>query len=233
MGERSAYPPGTFCWVDLQTNDLESAQVFYGALLGWEFGDGPLATVGGAAVCALFETPSVPPHFNNYVAVASADETMARVPGLGGTVIEPPFDVPGGRLGLFTDPAGAALCVWEGREHPGAGRVNDVGCLCWNDLGTPDVEEAMAFYGALFGWTFDDGDYRMILNGSRLNGGLREDPSGRPGWMPYFTVESVDADVVRAATVHGPGAIDERARFAVLQDPQGAMLAVFEGPTED
>ena len=35
----------------------------------------------------------VPPHWASYIAVESADATAARVPGLGGKVILPPFDV--------------------------------------------------------------------------------------------------------------------------------------------
>ena len=35
-------------------------------------------------------------------------------------------------------PTGATLCVWEPREAIGAGRVNEPGCLTWNELYSPD-----------------------------------------------------------------------------------------------
>jgi predicted enzyme related to lactoylglutathione lyase len=36
MGKRHSYEPGTFCWVDLATTDLEGARSFYTGLFGWE-----------------------------------------------------------------------------------------------------------------------------------------------------------------------------------------------------
>ena len=42
MGERTSYPPGTFSWVDLQTDDLDRAKSFYSELLGWSYEDLPI-----------------------------------------------------------------------------------------------------------------------------------------------------------------------------------------------
>ena len=39
MGQVERYPNGTFCWVDLGTNDTAGAKRFYGGLFGWEFDD--------------------------------------------------------------------------------------------------------------------------------------------------------------------------------------------------
>jgi hypothetical protein len=38
-----------------------------------------------------------------------------------------------GRMAIVGDPTGAVLGLWEPRAHIGAGRVNDRGCLCWNE----------------------------------------------------------------------------------------------------
>ena len=81
MGARTSYSPGTFCWADLATPDVESAKAFYGRLLGWEFerlesGDAPdyiIARRDGARVAALHEATDQPPHWNNYVSVEDAD----------------------------------------------------------------------------------------------------------------------------------------------------------------
>ncbi len=37
MPERTEYPAGTFCWVNLATTDQEAVKSFYGALLGWSY----------------------------------------------------------------------------------------------------------------------------------------------------------------------------------------------------
>ena len=98
MGERTSHPPGTFSWVDLSTSDLDCATTFYEGLLGWEHVDNPIGddavyrmfTLGGKNVAAASQqqeqerSHGIPPHWNNYVTVASADETAGRVAELGG-----------------------------------------------------------------------------------------------------------------------------------------------------
>ena len=101
MGKRQSYEPGTFCWVDLSTPDSEGAKAFYGGLFGWEFRDDEIPGGGvytmchieGDAVAAIVQQDVQPAHWNNYVSVASADETAAKVADLGATMFEDPFDV--------------------------------------------------------------------------------------------------------------------------------------------
>jgi predicted enzyme related to lactoylglutathione lyase len=57
-----------------------------------------------------------------------------------------------GRMAVFTDPEGAAFCVWQAKEHKGARIVNEPGSLNFNGLNTRDVEGAKSFYGSVFGW---------------------------------------------------------------------------------
>ncbi|MGH2837311.1 MAG: VOC family protein, partial [Thermoleophilaceae bacterium] len=212
MGTRTEHAPGTFSWVDLTTSDAAAAKDFYGTLLGWEFegneipGDGGLYTmckVGGENVAGIGPaTDQHPPHWNSYVTVASADEAAAKAKELGATMIEEPFDVmTAGRMALFQDPTGAALCVWEPGDAIGAGRVNDLGCLTWNELHTPDPGKALDFYTGLFGWGTEKMDtppeapsYTMIQVGERQNGGVMDAQAGEPpNWLAYFTVEDRDA----------------------------------------
>jgi predicted enzyme related to lactoylglutathione lyase len=263
MGTRTSHAAGTFSWVDLQTTDVEAGKAFYGELLGWQFEDMPMpdggvysmATVGGESVGAAGGLPPgapIPPHWNSYVTVESADATLARVKELGGNVVEEAFDVfTAGRMGLFTDPTGAMLCVWEPRDNIGAGRVNDIGCLTWNELGTKDPAAAADFFAALFGWTYEEQDmgggaepYRTIRNGDRMNGGIRKQTEMEkdvpPNWLPYFTVEDADraGEFVAAQggqTLMPPMTLptENEPRIAVFSDPQGAPFAVFAGPTED
>src|SRR5215212_2167069 len=162
-------------------------------------------------------------------------------------MIEEPFDVAGfGRLAMFAEPGGAVLCIWEPRAHIGAGRVNDVGCISWNELQTRDPAAAGVFYGGLFGWEIepieDDGTlvYTTIKNAGVQNGGfmpMTEQHGDAPSfWLPYFTVSSRDGAAERARELDGTvlaGPLDLPAgKIAVLADPQGAAFAVFEGPTD-
>ena len=253
MGTRTEHAPGTFSWVDLTTGDAAGAKDFYGSLFGWEFehsempggGSYSMCKVGGEYVAAIPPaTDQHPPHWNNYVTVASADEAAAKAKELGAIVIEEPFDVmAAGRMALFQDPTGAALCVWEPRDAIGAGRVNDPGCLTWNELHTPDPDEALEFYTGLFGWNTQEMDtgggprYAVIKIGERSNGGVTEAQGGEPpNWLPYFTVESRDETAAKAAELGGREyhRMDmQQGKFAILADPQGATFAVFEGEVDD
>src|SRR5215210_1400547 len=255
MGKRQAYEPGTFCWADLSTTDAEDAKAFYGDLLGWEFRDneipGGVYTMchrQGDAVAAIVQQDEHPAHWNNYVSVASADETAARAGQLGARIFEEPFDVMGlGRMAVFADPRGAMLCVWEPQEHIGAGRVNDVGCMGWNELQTRASKAAGDFYSGLFGWEIeaieDDGTllYTTVKNAGTQNGGfmpMAEQHGDAPSfWLPYFTVSSRDGAIEQTRELGGSvlaGPLDLPAgKIAILADPQGAVFAVFEGETDE
>ena len=192
----------------------------------------------------------IPPHWNNYVTVASVDDTAARVNGLGGNLMMDPFDVfDSGRMTVLSDPTGAILSLWEPRAHIGAQVVNDPGALTWNELSTSDIGQAKGFYSELLGWDLEDvgtaeAPYTMITNGGRMNGGMR--PLGEqeqqmgvpPNWMPYFTSADLDASAASigelgGAVMAGPMSVLEGRRIAVARDPQGAVFALFEGETED
>jgi hypothetical protein len=57
-------------------------------------------------------------------------------------VVEPSDFMDACRMAVFTDPEGAAVCVWEAKEHKGAQLVNDPGSLVFNGLNTRDIEGA-------------------------------------------------------------------------------------------
>src|SRR6266545_2170490 len=100
MGERTSYPPGTFCWTELATSDAEAARAFYGALFAWEQDDLPalegvytLLRVGGRDVCGLYQADQAPPAWLSFVSVDDADATTARAAELGASVTMSPLDV--------------------------------------------------------------------------------------------------------------------------------------------
>ena len=255
MGERTSYTPGTFSWVDLNTPDQEAAKAFYRELFGWAYEDVPagdgitysMARIDGHDVAAISPMPPgvEVPHWNCYVTVEDADATAARARELGATLLNEPFDVfDAGRMAVFQDPQGAALCVWQPKDNIGAGLVNVPGALNWNDLISPDIQASAAFYRDLFGWDIEeipgsDGQYWSITNRGRQNGGLMPMPPGsHPAWNLYFAVEDVDATVAKAgelggATIMGPMDIPNGSRLAVIRDPQNAVFSIAAGPMDD
>jgi predicted enzyme related to lactoylglutathione lyase len=258
MAERTQYAPGTFSWAELATTDPDAAKSFYAALLGWEAQDLPLPDDGyysmqrmqGKDVAAITaqqqaqREAGVPPLWQSYVTVESADEAARRAGELGGTVHAPPFDVmEAGRMAVIQDPQGAFFMVWEPKQHIGAGLVNAPGALCWNELASPDLDASPAFYKGLFGWdleAFEGGPmrYLTIKNGEANNGGMREtQPEEPPNWLVYFAVDDVDATMARVGelgggTVAGPFEM-AMGKIGIVHDPQGAVFALYAGDLQD
>lgn len=259
MGQRTKYTPGTFSWTDLTTTDQEAAKGFYSALFGWQAGDIPVGdgmtysmmSIDGGNVAAISAQPQqqrdagAPPAWNDYVTVESADRALERAQQLGGTVHAPAFDVmDAGRMGIAQDPQGGFFLVWEPKTHIGASLVNAPGALSWNELASPDIEASASFYTELFEWTVDPMEgmgmpYMVIkTKDGRSNGGIRAATEAEPTyWLSYFGTGGIDADLAKVGelgggTIMGPMSIGV-GQIAVVQDPQGAVFALYGGQFDD
>src|SRR5436305_170660 len=156
-----------------------------------------MARLRGLNVAAVGSIPEEAPQmalWNTYVWVDSADDTASRVRDAGGSVMMEPFDVTdAGRMAVFTDPEGAAFCVWQAGENKGAQVVNEHGSLNFNGLNTRDPDAAKSFYGSVFGWgtiALGGGAEMWTLPGygdhlERSNPGLR-DQMAQAGAPPGF-----------------------------------------------
>jgi predicted enzyme related to lactoylglutathione lyase len=258
MSERTQYTPGTFCWTDLTTTDQDAAKAFYSSLFGWEAEDMPVGEgvyysmqrLDGKDVAAISPQPQmqrdagVPPTWNSYVSVESADAAADRAKELGATVHAPPFDVmEAGRMAVIQDPQGAFFFVWQPNRHFGAALVNAPGAFSWNELASPDLDASKAFYSSLFGWSVEPFEgspqpYLTIKNGDSNNGGIRAlDPPGTPPhWLVYFAIDDIDEGLAKVQELGGTklaGPIDIGvAKIGIVQDPQGAVFALYAGALE-
>jgi uncharacterized protein len=261
MSARTDYPAGVPCWVDRLVGDSESARRFYAGVFGWEFaGPGPMpdggeyhvARVGDADVAGIAE-PAVgaagAPGWTTYVAVESVEATVAAATVAGATVLAGPFEAPpAGRGAVLLDPAGAAIGIWEAGERRGAQRINEPSAWAMSALQTPDVDDAAAFYAAVFGWTVwsvpgdDSGALMCRLPG--YVGGQPEQPvprdvvaalipaDGPPAWAVDFWIADAHAAADEAVALGGtvlaaPHAAPPFTR-TVLADPAGAAFSVSQ-----
>jgi len=114
------------------------------------------------------------------------------------------------------------------------------GTFCWVDLATTDPAGAVAFYGGLFGWEGDEmpagpeSTYTMLRIAGRYVAALYQGPEGSPpAWLSYVSVDDADAVADRAAllgglVVQGPADVMDAGRMAVVADPTGAMVALWQ-----
>jgi predicted enzyme related to lactoylglutathione lyase len=117
------------------------------------------------------------------------------------------------------------------------------GVPCWVDTSQPDPEAVLAFYGGLFGWEFEDvmpaGSEGKYFIG-RIRGGdvaaVGSSPEGAPPsatWNTYVWVASADETASKARDAGGGVAMEpfdvlDSGRMAVLTDPEGAALFVWQ-----
>ena len=115
------------------------------------------------------------------------------------------------------------------------------GLFSWNELMTTDMDAAKIFYCEALGWNFEDcsgGDmpYTIAKTGDKEVAGFMSMPldvqNMAPCWGSYITVDDVDERTKRVTALGGkicvaPKDIPDVGRFAVISDPQGAMLALI------
>jgi hypothetical protein len=249
------HQPGTICWVDQATTDLEAATRFYTALFGWETFDLPMPggdgvyrffRLGGRDVAAAGQLPAemaaqgVPSAWNVWVA-GDAEQALQRAQAAGGSVLIPVTEMgPSGHMTMFADPGGAAIGVWQAGEHRGAGLVGEPGSMTWWEVNTRAFDDCRRFYGEVFGWTTQEvpGGMRYVTwhrDGTMVGGMLEmtEEWAGIPAhWMAYFAVADPDEVAKRAAELAGevaqPPFDTPYGRMAVLRDPTGAGFSIIK-----
>jgi uncharacterized protein len=246
----AAWPEGTPCWVDLGVDDVAQAIEFYSGLFGWQAEIGPPET-GGYAMCrkdgksaagiGQRQNKDVPIVWTTYLAVDDVDKSTSKVTEAGGHVLAEPFDVVDfGRMSFVADPTGAAFGMWQTNKHIGAEIANEDSTLSWNELNTRDLDGAKAFYGAVFGYTYDEvpGPYAMLKVNGATAGGMGPMAPGTPDevpahWLTYFQVANTDAAVAKVGELGGnviaPAVDTEYGRIAIVTDNQGAMFALIQG----
>jgi len=108
--------------------------------------------------------------------------------------------------------------------------------IIWNELHCPDVDAAIAFYGALFGWTIREEERATYLHfyadGQTVGGLMQAHDSAPPLWQVYVGTDDVEAYTKRAEAAGGRALtplmdIPHTGKLQILLDPEGASLAPF------
>ena len=119
-------------------------------------------------------------------------------------------------------------------------RTYPPGVPCWVDTEQPDVQAATAFYGGIFGWTYEDamppgapGRYVIAKLDGQDVGAIAGPRQGPAAWSTYVSVDDADAAAQRlvsaGATVRSaPADAGEGGRAAVLTDPEGIAFRIWQ-----
>jgi uncharacterized protein len=249
---------GSFIWYELMTPDADAAARFYGSVVGWKIGgrsdNGPDGQdyrmihrgdggfEGGVlTLTADMKSHGARPAWLGYLHVADVDAAVSAISTDGGKCLMPAMDLPVGRFALVTDPMGTAFYVMKPvppASKPDARsdvfdpeakqRVN------WNELASPDLNRAKAFYTKHFGFEFKEkmdmgpmGDYCFISHpGVPRLGAVMQAPKDMPsaGWRFYFGVDSVTA--AKRAIEAGGGTV----QVGPIQVPTGLWVIMATDP---
>lgn len=264
MNQKSLnHTQGVFCWSELCTQNWAAAKAFYTQLFDWQSDDQPI-TEGmyytmlqkqGDDIAAMYQMPAeqaqeqVPSHWLNYIAVDDVDSMAEKARALGAEIIAGPHDVmDAGRMVMICEPGGALFALWQGKEHKGCQRLNELNTPYWYELATRNSRESRDFYCQLLGWEsevkpMESMDYVLFkVNGKPIAGMLEmtdEWPSDIPAhWMIYFAVDDCDNCITKAQQLGGeicvPATdIPDVGRFSVITDPQGAVFSILKSAMGD
>lgn len=119
-----------FVHVELTTSDLGQAKKFYRTLFGWKLDDMPMpggmtytlidagsGNVGGGMQAKPM--PNAPTTWLSYVLVDDVKKSIATARKHGASIVVDYQEVMDrGAFGIFVDPAGAMLGLWQSFDHP-------------------------------------------------------------------------------------------------------------------
>ncbi len=115
-----------FVHVELSADDVGAAKAFYSKVFDWKLLDMPGMNWTGIDVgsgvgggMGAKQMPGQPTAWTPYVEVRDVRETIAKAEQAGATILVPFMQVGDmGYLGVFVDPQGATIGVWQSTRKP-------------------------------------------------------------------------------------------------------------------
>lgn len=218
----------SFFWYELMTTDVEAAEAFYTAVVGWTGQDFPASDrvgryvvmhAGERGVGGLMKLPEearkmgTPPIWLGYIHSVDVNRSVQDLTEAGGHVHRAPEEIPGvGHFAVVADPQGAVFMLLQpnGADQPKVPMTTN-GHVGWHELFTSDWEKAFDFYAGRYGWTKGEpmdmgpmGTYQLFNVDGEPTGGMMNKPEQIPVpvWQFYFTVPAIDA-AARRVTDNG------------------------------
>jgi predicted enzyme related to lactoylglutathione lyase len=126
IGARVQELPGTVCWRELLTPNIDAAGKFYSTVFGWKGSAKNMGNFtyhmfenGGEGVGGMMLPPEkeIPPHWITYFLVENCKQTVSKVRSLGGEIYKDTTEIPDmGQFAVIGDPEGASFGIFEVNE---------------------------------------------------------------------------------------------------------------------
>ena len=216
------YPPGTPCWVDLCSPDVDASVAFYHDLFGWEAGSAEqssgyrMFSSEGKLVSGIVPLKSEQglPQWTTYISTDNIARDVRRAEIAGGKVLMETTVNEDVKMVILQDAVGATFGIFQLGTYSGAQMFNQPVSLTFNQLTTRSRVEGKRFYSQVFGWEPHDRDmgggfaFTYFLNGVRAIAGLMTMDEQKPKdlsshWLVYFAVDDADTIVARATELGG------------------------------
>lgn len=247
---------GKFVWFDLYTTDIVQATRFYDAVFNWSFER--TDPESGKVKNILFDHKRIGnvierkdkaegSQWLSYISVRDTDAVFNRAVSSGGSKFIEPRDMPDrGRVAVVLDPQKVlfALVTSSFGDPPDVKPTN--GYWLGAELWTPAVDEALAFYSSLAGYTYvslpvhEKVRYTLLQTGSTPRGGVVSIPweGVSPQWVPYVAVLDIQDTLARVEANGGHILIQPQmditsGRVALFKDPTGGVLGIQEYQPEE
>ncbi len=257
MSIREQTPIGAPCWTDLWTSDVGGSRTFYCDLFGWEALE-PSPEFGGYFMFARDGVPvagamgamgDMPPNdsWKIYLNTDDVSRILQMAEAAGAQITVPSMPIADlGSQGVFVDPTGATIGIWQADTFPGFTVLAEHGAPSWFELYTRDHASAVSFYHSVFDLEMtvigDTAEFRYTTlndhSGELELAGIMEAagwlPEGVPAhWMTYWEVDDVDSSAALVATLGGSVLAEPTdtpyGRMATVTDPAGAQFKLRTG----
>lgn len=250
-GRQGEKYPGKFIWTDLVSSDPQAAAAFYAQLFNWQvssYDEDYLVIrnhgrpIGGVAR-NVAQGNDARTQWISYLSssdIAAAHELLMSAGAE--AVLEPISVKERGEFGIYVGPDGGVFGVLDSVDGDPEERGADLGDWIWIELWSKRPNVAAEFYQNLGfslarNWASENENDRLLVAGDYARGGIVE---GHPkqkhsAWLLYVRVASVDETLIRASALGGTtlvldGEVNSHGKIALVQDPTGGFVAVYQYP---
>lgn len=253
-GQQGEKYPGKFIWTDLVSTEPSIAADFYQQVFGWQVtaydedylvirNQGRL--IGGIAKNQA-EGDEVRTQWISYLSTSDVDGSHELLVSAGAEAVLEPIEVDGrGKFGIYVGPDGGVFGVLDAADGDPEERGAGIGDWIWIELWSKRPEVAAGFYEDLGysvarNWASDNENDKLLVAGDYARGGIVE---GHPkqknsAWLLYIRVADVTGTLELAKANGGEvvlleGEFNSSGEIALISDPTGGIVAVYQYPDQE